>query len=134
MRELIAISAASLGVAFMVAIFGHPTWPGDVHTYFDYAFHWAVPQPNLYMRTPGFSIVLWATGVMSTGSLVGLYALQAVAGAAIPVLVYRALASISRAAALAASAVCVMSLIPYTGIKWFTRISYMSSASSPPPA
>jgi hypothetical protein len=111
---LIILSTASVSVGTAVAIIGNVLWYGDASTFISYAYNFAHQywNPNLQWRSPGYPLVLIATGVLS-GSLLGLITLQTLAGAAMPTMIYGIVAPADPGAAIAAGIVAVVSLIPY---------------------
>ena len=116
--DLIVLGFLSSIVSLVILVWGEPTWYADSHSYIQFAetFSRRFYAPTLYWRTVGYPLVIILSGAM-TGSLLGLFILQAAAGAAIPVLSYLALAQTSRATRLAAGLVSIASLTPYCFIK-----------------
>src|SRR5262249_45726762 len=110
----VTIAVLSVAVATVVAIFGNMLWYGDANTFVNYAHDLAhnTWNPHLQWRSPGYPLILLATGVLS-GSLLGLITLQTLAGAAMPVMIYAIVAPADRRAAIVAGIVAVVSLIPY---------------------
>jgi hypothetical protein len=114
-----ALAAASGLASALTLSFGHVIWYGDSHTFFNYAadlLNYFQLNPSLQWRSPGYPLVLIATGVPLTGSVAGLLFLQALAGAAIPLLIYWTLLPIDRWAAFLAAWTCILSGIAYAFI------------------
>jgi hypothetical protein len=116
--RLIAVSAVALFIAAALSIFGNVDYYGDSHTYVVYALDLAkrVHNPNLFYRTPGYPLILLATGFAATGSLQGLLWLQAAAGAACVTLGYWIVSPAGRRIALVAGGALILSLTTYAFI------------------
>jgi hypothetical protein len=105
---------ASVAVAAYLALHGGFTLFGDSYTYFRYADLLARGefQPDLYVRTAGYPILLVLTGYTITHSLVGPLIVQALFAGVMPLLVYKTFAPFGLWIGIVAAAVCLSSLTP----------------------
>lgn len=119
--RLLLVCALSGTGAGLFLHHGAVVWFGDAHTYVNYAAHLLRNQidPNLYWRTAGYPIVLIVTGVLATGSLAGLLALQALSAAFIPVGTYMILERVNATVALLIAILVAASTVGYA---WMTTI------------
>ena len=113
--DAVLVLLVSSGACALIVFYGHAVWLSDSHTFASYAYdflhgNW---NPHLQWRSPGYPLILIATGVLA-GSLAGLIAAQAAAGAIIPVLIYLVVLPAHRGAALFVSFVAIASGICYT--------------------
>jgi hypothetical protein len=107
---LLAVSAV---IAAWIAACGGFTFYRDAVVFFDNAealFHFDVGN---YIFTPGYSLLILLTGYLFTQSLVPLLWVQAIFAALTPWLAFRTFLAFDRRAAVAAAAVCLLSLTPF---------------------
>lgn len=109
------IYVLSLSVALGIYAAGCIFWFSDSHSYTNYAYWLAHGEfnPHLYWRTPGYPIALILTGAVAFASLRGIILLQVLSGALIPAAIYWSVRPLSRIAAIGASVVAIISLVPF---------------------
>jgi hypothetical protein len=109
------IAGISTAAAMFFSFAGYREFPGDAHTYTQYAVSMAHAHftPSLAFRTPGYPAILDLTGFAITRSLRAILVLQALAGAAIPVVAFMVLRPINRWLARLTALAMIVSLTPY---------------------
>lgn len=111
---LLAVFAVSLAASLTISTLGFLVRYGDGHSYTDYArgLLSGVLDGNLYYRTPGYPLLLIATGA-TAGTFAGLLLAQAVAAAMIPLASYGIIARISQPIGVTVAFASIASLVPF---------------------
>lgn len=100
-------------LAQLIALLGYDVFYSDSHTYTHYAVVLSKHEyePSLGWRTMGYPALLLFTGFTATGSLAGILVLQAVTGAAMPLVARMALHPLDAAPFVGWA--MILSLVPY---------------------
>jgi hypothetical protein len=112
--DLCLLALVSTVACVMVIAVGNVTWFGDSHTFINYANDLVSGEwnPHLQWRSPAYPVLLILSGALS-GSLYGLFAVQAAFGIMIPIIVYLIVSPFDRMAALVVALISALSFVSY---------------------
>lgn len=104
--------------AFFMLIFLPIMVTPDSRSYIDLAFTiTGKPDNSAYFRTPGYPLIMIASGVTLLKSFIGLILVQLAMALLIPVIIYRTLSDINHRAGCYAALISIFSLTPYLYMK-----------------
>ena len=109
----------SVAVGLALLVFVPITYFGDSDSYLRLA-RWMVSGSTEYpttYRTPGYSLLLLATGVVHGDTFLWLMLAQSAMGVTIPILIYRIVALYDNRVAYYTAVFSIMSLVPYGSMK-----------------
>jgi len=114
-RRMLILLAISAMVTLVWGLTRPLTYTTDSTTYVElaqYLLGQREPHPIVFIRPPGYPLLLILTGVIAFHSFVGLLLAQALTAVAIPLIAYKTVAHYSRSAAFAAGLLITLSLMP----------------------
>jgi hypothetical protein len=104
--------------AFIMLVFLPVSVTPDSRSYIDFAFILTgKPDSSVYFRTPGYPLIMIASGVTLLKSFIGLILVQLAMALYIPIVIYKTLNHINRKAGYLAAEISIFSLTPYLYMK-----------------
>ena len=114
-RHLLIILVISTIVTIVWSLTQPLLYSSDSMTYVrlaEFLVHRTLPHPIVFIRPPGYSLLLILSGALAFRSFVGILLIQALMAITMPLIVYKTVACYSRRAAFSASLAVIFTLMP----------------------